>query len=94
MQVQTYDVSILTKDIVSLVQSNSSKKFDLVEQTISSLDEKYATQVISTCLDNLVRIDDSLQQLFINTILNQNNGRVKKALTHVLLRKLDNHVSQ
>ena len=94
MQVQTYDVSILTKDIVSLVRSNSSKKFDLVGQRICSLDENCVDQVISTCLDNLIKIDDSLQQLFINTIFSQPNGKVKKALTQVLLRQLDNHVSQ
>ena len=89
MQLQAYDVSILTNDIVSLVKSTSAKKKYLFEQAINSIDERNADEVISTCLEKLVKVDDSLQQAFINTIFAQSNRKLKKVLVQVLMKKLD-----
>lgn len=89
MQLQAYDVSILTNDIVSMVKNKSSKNNSLFEQAINSIDDRYADEVISTCLDKLLKIDDSLQQVFINTIFAQPNTKLKKVLVQVLMNKLN-----
>lgn len=89
MQLQAYDVSILTNDIASLVKSTSAKKKYLFEQAINSIDERNADEVISVCLEKLVKVDDSLQQTFINTVFAQPNRKLKKVLVQVLMRKLD-----
>jgi hypothetical protein len=91
MQLQAYDVAILTNDIVSLVKNTSAKKNYQFEQAINSIDERDADEVISTCLEKLIKVDDSLQQAFINTIFAQPNRKLKKVLVQVLMRKL-NHV--
>ena len=89
MQLQAYDVSILTNDIVSLVKSTSAKKNYLFEQVINSIDERYADEVISTCLEKLLKVDDSLQQVFINKIFAHPNRKLKKALVQVLMREFN-----
>lgn len=89
MQLQAYDVSRLTNDIVSLAKSTSAKKNYLFEQAINSIDDRYADEVISTCLEKLLKVDDALQQVFINTIFSQPNRKLKKVLVRVLMRKLN-----
>lgn len=93
MPLQTNEVSELTDIIVSLFTSKNSKKNYGVEQAINSLDEQSADVVISNCLENLLKLDHSLQQLFINTVFNQNNITAKKVLTKVLLRQLNHSTS-
>lgn len=89
MQLQVNEVSMLTHTLVSLINSKNTKKNLLFEQAINAIDDKYAHEVISTCLDNLLRIDDSLQQLFINQVLNQTNTKIKKVLIQVLIGQLE-----
>lgn len=89
MQLQANDVSILTNDIISLVKSTSAKKAYLLEQAINSIDERYAEEVISTCLEKLLTVDDSLQQVFINIIYAHPNRKLKKILVQVLMRELN-----
>lgn len=89
MQLQANDVSILTNDIISLVKSTSAKKAYLLEQAINSIDERYAEEVISTCLEKLLTLDDSLQQVFINIIYAHPNRKLKKILVQVLMRELN-----
>ncbi len=89
MQLQANDVSILTNDIISLVKSTSAKKAYLLEQAINSIDERYAEEVISTCLEKLLTVDDSLQQVFINKIYAHPNRKLKKILVQVLMREVN-----
>ena len=87
MYLQAYDVSMLTNDIVSIVKNKSFQTNYMFEQAINSIDDRYADEVISSCLDRLLKVDDSLQQLFITTILEQSNPKIKKVLVHVLMKK-------
>ncbi|HAZ43779.1 MAG TPA: hypothetical protein DDW76_36940 [Cyanobacteria bacterium UBA11369] len=89
MQLQAYDVSIFTNDIVSLVKSTSEKKNYLFEQLINSIDERYADEVIASCLEKLLKVDDSLQQVFINRIFAHPNRKLKKVLVQVLMRDIN-----
>ena len=89
MQLQANDVSIVTNDIVSLVKSTSAKKTYLLEQAINSIDERYAEEIISTCLEKLLTLDHSLQQVFINRIYAHPNRKLKKIMVQVLMRQLN-----